>query len=70
MTILYYARVTERVIPGLISVAYDAWYKPAEPGKPDAVDTGGDVNALCSRERNSPLCYGERYNSTLAQVEK
>lgn len=51
--ILCYAHLTERIILGVVHVAWGSWYKPLEPGNPDTVDTGGEYNTL------QPKCKGE-----------
>jgi molybdopterin guanine dinucleotide-containing S/N-oxide reductase-like protein len=67
---LCYAHVTERVMPGVIKVDEGSWYKPAEPGNTDSIDTGGDINVLTSLQPMSPHAYTCRYNSCMVQVEK
>ncbi len=58
------AKVTERIMPGVVDVPQGAWYEPDANG----VDQGGCANMLCS-DRYS---YGGAfmYNATLVQVEK
>ena len=58
------ARVTNRIMPGVICVYQGAWYDP----DPSGLDTGGCTNVL-SRGEHSPggaFCS----NTTLVQVEK
>jgi anaerobic dimethyl sulfoxide reductase subunit A len=63
MTVLP-ARVTERIMPGVVDVPPGAWYDPDENG----VDRGGCANIL-TRDEHSP---GGAYatNTSLVQVEK
>ena len=58
------ARVTERLMPGVVDIPQGAWYKPDEKG----VDRGGCCNVL-TRDEHSP---GGAYcsNTALVQVEK
>ncbi|MBI4322571.1 MAG: molybdopterin-dependent oxidoreductase [Chloroflexi bacterium] len=58
------AQVTERIMPGVISVAQGTWYAPDERG----VDVGGCVNTLC-KDTISP---GEAAacNAVLVQVSR
>lgn len=58
------ARVTERIIPGVVDVPHGAWYDPDKKG----VDRGGCANILTSDEL-SPS-GGFAYNTVLVQVEK
>lgn len=72
------ARVTERIMPGVISVPQGAWYDPrpasevqppaeANPDKP--VDVAGSVNSLTSLHP-SPLAKGNAVHTSIAQVKK
>ncbi len=72
------AKVTERTIPGTISVPQGAWFTPkttsevkpptdANPDKP--VDIAGSVNSVTSLHP-SPLAKGNAVHTTLAQVKK
>ncbi len=58
------ARVTERIMPGVVDVPQGAWWEPDENG----VDKGGNPNVLTS-EKISPT-GGFAYNTCLVQVEK
>jgi anaerobic dimethyl sulfoxide reductase subunit A len=59
------AKVTPRIMPGVISIPQGAWYKPDKQG----VDHGGCVNVLTSW-RPSPLAKGNPQHTNLVQVEK
>lgn len=58
------ARVTERIMPGVIDIPQGAWYSPDEKG----VDRGGCANVLTKDE---PSAVGSMpVNTALVQVEK
>jgi anaerobic dimethyl sulfoxide reductase subunit A len=62
--VLTQCKVTERIMPGVISMADGAWYNPDENG----VDIGGCQNTL-AKDTMSPA-GAFPYNNVLAQVEK
>jgi trimethylamine-N-oxide reductase (cytochrome c) len=47
--VLCYAQISERIMPGVLWVAWGSWYRPLEPGNPDSVDKGGEYNTLVER---------------------
>lgn len=63
-TIIIPAHVTERIMPGVVSVTQGAWYNPDENG----IDRGGCANTLC-RDDYSPL-GAFACNTALVQVQK
>ena len=58
------ARVTERIMPGVVDLPQGAWFSPDEKG----VDRGGCANVL-TNDRSSP-CGALVTNTSLVQVEK
>lgn len=60
------AKVTERIMPGVIAVSEGGWYKAA----PDGADIGGCINVLTSTEKATPLANGNPQHTNLADVRK
>ncbi len=58
------ARVTERIIPGVVDVPHGAWFDPDENG----VDRGGCANVLTSDTYSPGGALA--YNTSLVQIEK
>jgi anaerobic dimethyl sulfoxide reductase subunit A len=63
--ILLHAKVTRRIMPGVLSVPQGAWYRPDANG----VDRGGNINTLTSWHP-SPLAKGNPQHTNLVQVAK
>jgi anaerobic dimethyl sulfoxide reductase subunit A len=59
------AKVTPRIMPGVLSLPQGAWYAPDENG----VDKNGCINVLTSH-RPSPLAKGNPQHTNLVEVEK
>jgi anaerobic selenocysteine-containing dehydrogenase len=59
------AKVTPRIMPGVLSLPQGAWYDPDRKG----IDRGGCINTLTS-QRPSPLAKGNPQHTNLVQVEK
>ena len=59
------AKVTARILPGVMSVPQGAWFSPDK----DGVDVGGAVNTL-TNIHPTPISKGNGQHTTLAQVEK
>ncbi len=58
------ARVTERIMPGVVDIPQGAWYDPDGKG----VDRGGNPNVLTKDRRSPGGAFA--YNTCLVQVEK
>lgn len=62
------AKVTSRIMPGVVSIPQGAWYTPVKKnGK--VVDIGGNINTLTSL-RPSPLAKGNPQHTNLVEVRK
>ncbi|MDP6825089.1 MAG: molybdopterin dinucleotide binding domain-containing protein, partial [Dehalococcoidales bacterium] len=58
------ARVTERIMPGVVDIPHGAWYDPDEKG----VDRGGCANVLCKDDYSPGGSFA--YNSCLVEVQR
>ena len=59
------ARITPRILPGVVDIPQGAWWNPDENG----VDFGGNVNVLTS-EKWTPYAFGSAQHTIMVQVEK
>lgn len=59
------AKVTPRIMPGVLSLPQGAWYTPDENG----LDKNGCINTLTS-QRPSPLAKGNPQHTNLVEVKK
>lgn len=59
------AKVTPRIIPGVLSLPQGSWFTPNSKG----IDKGGCINTLTS-QRPSPLAKGNPQHTNLVEVEK
>ncbi|MFH0991164.1 MAG: DMSO/selenate family reductase complex A subunit [bacterium] len=59
------ARVTNRIMPGVISIPQGAWWSPDESG----IDRRGSANVLTS-DRWTPIACGPALHTVMAQVER
>jgi anaerobic dimethyl sulfoxide reductase subunit A len=59
------ARVTPRILPGVVDIPQGAWWAPNESG----VDFGGCINVLTS-EKWTPYAFGTAQHTIMVQVSK
>jgi anaerobic dimethyl sulfoxide reductase subunit A len=64
-TTMIEAKVTERIMPGVVSIDHGMWYKPDERG----VDRGGSVNVL-TKDEDTPIGDGATTHTCLVQIER
>ena len=57
------ARITKRIMPGVVAIPQGAWWKPDKDGN----DIGGSVNTLTS-ERWTPMAFGNAQHTIMAEV--
>jgi len=60
------ARVTERVMPGVVYMDHGAWYDPIIPGE---LDRGGAINTITPRKITSRNATGMATSGYLVEVE-
>ncbi|MBQ0064332.1 MAG: molybdopterin-dependent oxidoreductase [Firmicutes bacterium] len=60
------AKVTDRIIEGVVSMSQGGWYTPDENG----VDTRGSINVLTLTHKLSPIAKGNPQHTNLVEVEK
>lgn len=68
------AKVTPRIMPGVVSIPQGAWYDPesrdaATIGSKDVLDKGGCISVLTST-RPTPISKGNGVHSNLCKIEK
>ena len=61
------AKVTNRIMPGVVTVPQGAWHRAAAEG--DRIDRGGCINTLCSRHPHV-ISKGTGQHSCVGQAEK
>jgi len=59
------ARITPRILPGVVDIPQGAWWSPDENG----LDYGGNINVLTS-ERWTPYAFGTAQHTIMVQIEK
>ncbi len=64
-TMMIEAKVTQRIMPGVVSIDHGMWYKPDERG----VDWGGSANVL-TKDEDTPIGDGMTTHTCLVQIEK
>jgi anaerobic dimethyl sulfoxide reductase subunit A len=63
--LVIHARLTSRIMPGVVDIPQGAWWNPDL----DGVDHGGCINVLTSH-RWTPLAFGSTQHTIMVQVEK
>ncbi|MDL5158563.1 molybdopterin-dependent oxidoreductase [Actinomycetospora termitidis] len=64
------ARVTDDLVPGVLSISTGAWYDPAEPGTPGSPDKHGSPNVVTADSGSSRLGQAPVAQTVLVEVEK
>jgi anaerobic dimethyl sulfoxide reductase subunit A len=59
------ARLTQRILPGVVDIPQGAWWNPDSQG----VDQGGNINVLTSH-RWTPLAFGSTQHTIMVEVGK
>jgi anaerobic dimethyl sulfoxide reductase subunit A len=63
--LVIHARLTSRILPGVVDIPQGAWWNPG----PEGVDHGGCINVLTSH-RWTPLAFGSTQHTIMVEVEK
>jgi DmsA/YnfE family anaerobic dimethyl sulfoxide reductase A subunit len=63
--LVVHARLTQRILPGVVDIPQGAWWSPDANG----VDQGGCINVLTSH-RWTPLAFGSTQHSIMVEIEK
>lgn len=63
--LVIHARLTMRILPGVVDIPQGAWWNPDA----DGVDYGGNINVLTSH-RWTPLAFGSTQQTIRVEVEK
>ncbi|MFR5000430.1 MAG: molybdopterin dinucleotide binding domain-containing protein, partial [Slackia sp.] len=68
------AKVTDRIMPGVVSIPQGAWYDPEtrdadKLGDPSVLDRGGCISVLTS-QRPTAISKGNGVHSNLCKIEK
>ena len=64
-SLIIYAKITTRILPGTIAIPQGGWWTPDEKG----IDQRGNINALTTH-RWTPLAKGNPQHTNLAEVAK
>jgi anaerobic dimethyl sulfoxide reductase subunit A len=59
------ARLTPRILPGVVDIPQGAWWDPDRQG----VDHGGNINVLTS-QRWTPLAFSSTQHTIMVEVER
>jgi anaerobic dimethyl sulfoxide reductase subunit A len=59
------ARLTQRILPGVVDIPQGAWWSPDEAG----LDHGGNINVLTS-QRWTPLAFGSTQHTIMVETER
>ncbi|MDO4466981.1 MAG: molybdopterin-dependent oxidoreductase [Bacillota bacterium] len=60
------AKVTKRIVPGVVAMSQGGWYTPDKNG----VDIRGSINVLTMTHKTSPLAKGNPQHTNLVEVKK
>ena len=63
--LVIHARLTERILPGVVDIPQGAWWNPDAHG----LDLGGCINVLTS-QRWTPLAFATTQHTIMVEVEK
>ncbi|MDX8452331.1 molybdopterin-dependent oxidoreductase [Mesorhizobium sp. VK9D] len=64
------AKLSEDIMPGVLSLPTGAWYSPVEPGKASSLDLHGNPNMLTTNRPTSSLSQAPAQHSALVFLSK